>query len=184
VDGKRAAAQFRFRYRNIVHVLQEGFDSTYSADSVDLVLRAHVLRTLIGQGVRQYDFLGGQDPGKDRWHPQVGSYADIPCARPYTRGSAYLGLDQAARASNDWLRGNPPTRAANLPKRVYRISSEGAVAESKNKEESREYPIIIPAAPSGKANLYRETRNRSLRSEKAFLSDTGSNQRELALRLR
>jgi len=72
------------------------------------VLRAHVLRVLIGQGVRQYDFLGGEDPSKDRWGAQVGSYADIHFARPLTQGALYLRMDQAVRDLKNWLRTNLP----------------------------------------------------------------------------
>jgi CelD/BcsL family acetyltransferase involved in cellulose biosynthesis len=108
LDGKPVAAQYGFRYRNAVYSLQEGFDPEYSADRVGYVLRAHVLQILIGQGARQYDFLGGEDPSKDRWGAQVGSYADIHFARPLTQGALYLRMDQTARALKSWLRTNLP----------------------------------------------------------------------------
>lgn len=108
LDGKLVAAQYAFRYRNAVYALQEGFDPEYSLDSVGFVLRAHVLKTLIGQGVRQYDFLGGEDPSKDRWGAQVGSYADLHFARPRTRGAVYLRMDRSKRALKVWLQRNLP----------------------------------------------------------------------------
>jgi CelD/BcsL family acetyltransferase involved in cellulose biosynthesis len=108
LDGKPVAAQYGFRYRNAVYSLQEGFDPEYSADRVGYMLRAHVLQILIGQGARQYDFLGGEDPSKDRWGAQVGSYADIHFARPLTQGALYLRMDQTARALKSWLRTNLP----------------------------------------------------------------------------
>jgi len=108
LDGSPVAAQYGFRYRNTVYSLQEGFDPAHSSDRVGYVLRAHVLRVLIGQGVRQYDFLGGEDPSKDRWGAQVGSYADIHFARPLTQGALYLRMDQAVRDLKNWLRTNLP----------------------------------------------------------------------------
>ena len=139
LDGKPVAAQHGFRYRDTVYCLQEGFDPTYSADSVGYVLRAHVLKTLIGQGVRQYDFLGGKDPSKDRWAARLGSYADIHFAQPYTRGSAYLGLDEVARKSKNWLRSNLPTGAVNLLRRAYSaVNPEDQGGEPGSKEEPQE----------------------------------------------
>lgn len=117
LDGKPVAAQYGFRYRNAVYSLQEGFDPAYSSDRVGYVLRAHVLKTLIGEGIRQYDFLGGEDPSKDRWGAQVGSYADIHFARPLTRGALYLRIDQTARSLKSWLRMNlPPALLRSLRK--------------------------------------------------------------------
>jgi CelD/BcsL family acetyltransferase involved in cellulose biosynthesis len=108
VDGKPVAGQLGFRYRNAVYSLQEGFDPAYSSERVGYVLRAHVLKTLIGQGVRQYDFLGGEESSKIRWGAQKGSYADIHFARPLARGAIYLRMVQATRALKSWVRTNLP----------------------------------------------------------------------------
>jgi CelD/BcsL family acetyltransferase involved in cellulose biosynthesis len=118
LDGRPVAAQYGFRYRNAVYSLQEGFDPEYSADRLGYVLRAHVLQILIGQGARQYDFLGGEDPSKDRWGAQVGSYADIHFARPMTQGALYLRMDQTARALKSWLR-------TSLPSPLLRVLRKG-----------------------------------------------------------
>lgn len=108
LDGKPVAGQLGFRYRNAVYSLQEGFDPAYSSERVGYVLRAQVLKTLIGQGVRQYDFLGGEESSKIRWGAQKGSYADIQFARPLTRGAIYLRMDQSSRALKSWVRTNLP----------------------------------------------------------------------------
>jgi CelD/BcsL family acetyltransferase involved in cellulose biosynthesis len=108
LDGKPAAVQYGFRYRNAVYSLQEGFDPAYSSERVGYVLRAHILKTLIGRGVRQYDFLGGEERSKIRWGAQIGSYTDIHLARPMTRGSIYLKMDQTTRAWKSWIRTNLP----------------------------------------------------------------------------
>jgi len=108
LDGKPAAAQYGFRYLDAVYSLQEGFDPAYSSDRVGYVLRAHVLKMMIGQGTRQYDFLGEEDPSKNRWGAKVGSYADIHFAQPLTQGAAYLRMDQTTRALKSWFRTNLP----------------------------------------------------------------------------
>jgi CelD/BcsL family acetyltransferase involved in cellulose biosynthesis len=108
LDGKAVAAQYGLRYRNAVYSLQEGFDPAYSSERVGYVLRAQVLKTLIGQGVRQYDFLGGEEASKVRWGAEKGSYTDIHFARPRTRGAIYLRMDRATRALKSWFRRNLP----------------------------------------------------------------------------
>jgi CelD/BcsL family acetyltransferase involved in cellulose biosynthesis len=108
LDGKPVAAQYGLRYRDAVYSLQEGFDPAYSSDRVGYVLRAHVLKALIGQGIRQYDFLGEEDPSKNRWGAQVGSYADIHFARRLTQGAIYLRMDQTTRDLRNWVRTNLP----------------------------------------------------------------------------
>jgi CelD/BcsL family acetyltransferase involved in cellulose biosynthesis len=90
LDGDPVAAQFAFRYRDTVFSLQEGFDPAYSTDSVGYALRAHAIRQFISEGVRRYDFLGGQSPIKQRWGARPGVYLSIRFARPSSRGNAYL----------------------------------------------------------------------------------------------
>lgn len=111
LDSKIVAAQFGFRYRDAVYSLQEGFDPAYSSDSVGYVLRAHVLKDLIGRGIRRYDFLWGESPAKARWGVQVNRYLDIHFAQPLTRGSLYLRAVHRAGETKEWLRGHLPQPA-------------------------------------------------------------------------
>ncbi|HZQ95612.1 MAG TPA: GNAT family N-acetyltransferase, partial [Candidatus Sulfotelmatobacter sp.] len=60
-DGKVVAAQFGLRHGTTVFSLQEGFDTEYASDSVGYVLRSQVIKELLAQGIRRYDFLGGAD---------------------------------------------------------------------------------------------------------------------------
>jgi CelD/BcsL family acetyltransferase involved in cellulose biosynthesis len=108
LKGVPVAVQCGFRYRDVVYSLQEGFDPEYSSDRVGYVLRAHVLKMLIGQGVRYYDFLGEEDSSKNRWGAEVGSYADIHFARPLTRGAIYLKMVQTTQALKSWFQTNLP----------------------------------------------------------------------------
>lgn len=120
LDEKIVAAQFTFRYRDTAFALQEGFDPAYSTDSVGYALRGYAIRQLIAEGVRRYDFLGGQDPKKERWGAQAGVYLGIRFAKPFSPGSAYLRLRRGTRTSKEWLRAHLPSSAWNLLHRLHR----------------------------------------------------------------
>jgi CelD/BcsL family acetyltransferase involved in cellulose biosynthesis len=110
LDGAIVAAQFGFRHRDTVFSLQEGFDPDYSTDSVGYVLRSQVLKQLIAEGVRCYDFLGGVDESKIRWGAQVKQYINLEFARPWTRGGLYLSLKSKSAETKAWVRENLPRR--------------------------------------------------------------------------
>jgi CelD/BcsL family acetyltransferase involved in cellulose biosynthesis len=118
-DGQPLAAQFCFRYGETVHLLQEGFDPDYSKDRLGAALRAHVLREVISEGARRYDFLAGSDPSKMRWGPEPGHYLDIHFARPATRGGVYLRLRRSGRAAREWLRAHVPASLFATARRTY-----------------------------------------------------------------
>lgn len=111
LDGKPAAAQFGFCFGQTFFSLQEGYDPVYSPDSVGYVLRAHVIRQLIGAGMRRYDFLAGESASKSRWDAGITRYASIHFARPKSMGSIYLQTVQAAALGKEWLRFHLPKNA-------------------------------------------------------------------------
>jgi len=104
IEAKPVAAQFGFRFGSTVYSLQEGFDPAMAKDSVGYVLRAHVLRTLISEGVSKYDFLGGVNDSKTRWGAQVGQYINFQFARPRTAASLYLQGKYKLKKSKESLR--------------------------------------------------------------------------------
>jgi CelD/BcsL family acetyltransferase involved in cellulose biosynthesis len=108
LNGQPAAAQFGFRFGNTVSQLQEGYDRKYSTDSVGYVLRARAIQELIAQGVRTYDFLGGEPGYKTKWGAEPGQYLDLRFARPFSAGAAYLQTQDYAARSKSWLRRNLP----------------------------------------------------------------------------
>jgi hypothetical protein len=103
------AAQFGLRHRDTVFSLQEGFDPDYFSDSVGYVLRSQVLKSLIREGVRKYDFLGGTDESKMRWGAVVKNYVNLEFAPPFTRGSIHLNLKNGGSEAKIWLRQRLPT---------------------------------------------------------------------------
>jgi CelD/BcsL family acetyltransferase involved in cellulose biosynthesis len=120
LNGKPAAAEFGFHYGKTYYFLQTGFDPAYFADSVGFVLKAQIFRELIKQGMEAYDFLGDDDPYKQRWAPQTHTTLFRTCARPGTRGSLFIGLTRSANRSKAWLRARFPKQAWETLRGNYR----------------------------------------------------------------
>jgi|SRR5271166_2467052 len=128
LDGQPVAAQFGFQFGSTVFSLQEGYNPHYSSDSVGYVLRAHVIRQLISEGVRRYDFLAGEGSSKSRWSAQASNYVNLHFARPYTLGSLHLQLINGASAGKEWLRCHLPRnlwQALHWLKVTVRVTKQG-----------------------------------------------------------
>lgn len=105
--------QFAFRYRQRVLQLQEGYDHKRRSDRLGYVLRGEVLKQLISQKVRTYDFLGGADAFKSLWGAREGHYRYLHFARWLSAGGLYLQpFDKSGKFKN-WLR-------TKLPRPVWR----------------------------------------------------------------
>lgn len=120
LDGSTVAAQFCFRLRDTVYLLQEGFDPKYANEKVGYALRAATLEHFIGARAREYDFLGGADPYKHRFGAAETSYRTIAFARPSTLGSLQLALDRFSSNSRQWTRANLPQPVVHFLRRVLR----------------------------------------------------------------
>lgn len=120
LNNRTVAGLFGLRYGNTHYQLQEGFDPEYYAYSVGLVLKAMVLRELIDEGVRWYDFLGGGEPHKRRWGADRRSYYSVRCAPPRSRGFLYLEVAQGVESSKARLRACLPAPAWKLLRWTYR----------------------------------------------------------------
>jgi CelD/BcsL family acetyltransferase involved in cellulose biosynthesis len=100
-DGAIRASQFGFAYEGILHSLQEGYDGEFTprgVRSIGVVLRGHVLRTAIEEGLRSYDFMGGVEEHKVRWGTTEHSVRNVRFARPGAGGRA-AWLATVGRAS-------------------------------------------------------------------------------------
>jgi CelD/BcsL family acetyltransferase involved in cellulose biosynthesis len=126
LDGKPAAAQFAFRYGDTVFHLQEGLDPQHYSDRAGIVLRAHIIRQLIAQGVRQYDFLGGIDAHKQSWGAQPGNYLDISFAKPLSQGSIYLHLRHGTRKAKEWIQPRMPGPVLRMLRQISSRALERA----------------------------------------------------------
>ena len=76
------------------------------------------MKELIAQGVRTYDFLGGETGYKAKWGAQAGHYLDLRFARPFSVGAAYLQAQRCTERSKAWLRRNLPGTAWKMLRRI------------------------------------------------------------------
>jgi len=118
LDDQVVAVQFALRYKEQVFQLQEGYDHRLSSDRAGYVLRGEVIKRLISEKVRVYDFLGGEDAYKARWGAQVGTYRDLQFARPLSLGGVILAGTARAVRVKAWLRRKLPHSAWGVLNRI------------------------------------------------------------------
>lgn len=118
IDGTIEAVQYGFRYGNTVFQLQEGFDPARSPDRVGFILRGQVMRNLIMEGVRRYDFLAGEPGYKAHWLAQLGKYVNLHFARPFSLGGTCLRALDDAKRGKEWLRVHVPTEVWEVLHRI------------------------------------------------------------------
>jgi CelD/BcsL family acetyltransferase involved in cellulose biosynthesis len=108
------AVQFAFRYRHTVYQLQEGYDPEHASDRLGFVLRGAVLKQLVAEGVRVYDFLAGELSYKARWAAQSDHYRNLHFARPMSFGIMYLCSVVYSKRAKQWLR-------LKLPHSIWKV---------------------------------------------------------------
>lgn len=106
------AHQLCFGTDGVTYLLQEGFDVSDPSASYGQMLRAAVMRHLIENGERRYDFLGGFSRHKEDWGAKEGKSIHLLIARPRWRG---------------WLYFNVPLWREQSASAVKRLLPEGAV---------------------------------------------------------
>ena len=86
----------------------------YHSDRVGTLLRAYVIEQLIAQGVRKYDFLGGEPGYKARWAARLTEYLNLHFARKRSVGALYLNIVKNAISGKELLRRTLPGFAWDL----------------------------------------------------------------------
>jgi len=119
VNGRTVAAEFGFHYDGTYSFLQAGFDPEYAPLSVGVVLRSYIMQDLIVRGLREYDFLGGEDHYKQSWGATSRPYVFLSCARPFTRAAMGLVVDITAEKTKLWLRTHIPRPIWEVMKYAY-----------------------------------------------------------------
>lgn len=135
VDGVIRASQFGFAYDGVVHSLQEAYDTGFKAPGIGglgVVLRATALRAAIDEGMRGYDFLGGEEDFKTRWGTRPHLIRKVHLGAPGPRGRAAwlatVGANDAWRRAVDDLA--PPwliARARVLRARLHGVRERSPV---------------------------------------------------------
>jgi CelD/BcsL family acetyltransferase involved in cellulose biosynthesis len=111
VDGVIRASQYGFAYNRVMHSLQEAYDTTFRLRGVGglgVVLRGHVLRCSIEEGMDAYDFLGGVEDFKTRWGTSVHHVRGVRMAAPGVRGRLAWAATLQAEAVRGALREMAP----------------------------------------------------------------------------
>jgi CelD/BcsL family acetyltransferase involved in cellulose biosynthesis len=115
VDGQIRACQFGFVFGDRFHSLQEAFDHSVEAAGIrglGVILRGRVIRECIAEGVRIYDFLGGDEDFKQRWGTTTHYVQRLRIAAPGAAGALAFTSTARVRMVKDW-------GLANLPKALF-----------------------------------------------------------------
>ena len=67
VNGKPVAAKYCFKYKRKLYGSLSGFDPVYSAYGVGNLLMLKVLERCVKKGIREYDFMQGDESYKFNW---------------------------------------------------------------------------------------------------------------------
>lgn len=94
LDREPAAAVYGFRYGDVFHFYQSGFDPAYSSHSVGLAALAMSLRGAIAEGALEYDLLHGSESYKFLWTDRG---RDLSRLELYPANSSGLVCRQAVR---------------------------------------------------------------------------------------
>lgn len=107
VGGEPAAFEFNLRHRGKIYNLKLGYRQEVSELSPGIVLKQHVLRRAIADGVVEYDFLGAAEPYKLHWTEQVRQLGEIWVVRsgliPRAAHVAYFRLRPFMVRRLPWL---------------------------------------------------------------------------------
>jgi CelD/BcsL family acetyltransferase involved in cellulose biosynthesis len=95
VDDRYVAHQFCFEYRNIMFLLQEGYDPKLADSGVGNVLRAYVIRDCVERKLAVYDFLGGVTPHKLSWGSNVKKSLRVSVGIPKVKNRIFFGIPKA-----------------------------------------------------------------------------------------
>ena len=113
VDGVIRAAQFGFAFGGVLHSLQEAFDRDFRPQGVGgigVVLRGMVIRECIAEGLKAYDFLGGEEEFKTRWGTTTHYVERVRIGAPGPAGAFAYACTAEVRVAKLWLREHLPAR--------------------------------------------------------------------------
>lgn len=87
LDDKPAAAMYGFEYDGVFNFYQSGFDSAYATYSVGLVMTGLTVQGAIERGIRDFDFLHGEEPYKYLWASAERELVRFHFFPPHARGT-------------------------------------------------------------------------------------------------
>jgi CelD/BcsL family acetyltransferase involved in cellulose biosynthesis len=84
IDGEPAAARYDFVYGGKVWCMQGGWKPSLRNANLGTIMTGEVIDWAIRNGIREYDFLGGEDHYKRRWANAERTLSDIEAFNPGT----------------------------------------------------------------------------------------------------
>jgi CelD/BcsL family acetyltransferase involved in cellulose biosynthesis len=84
IDEEPAAARYDFVYGGKVWCMQGGWKPSYRNANLGTIMTGEVIDWAIRNGIREYDFLGGEDHYKRRWADAERTLSDIEAFNPGT----------------------------------------------------------------------------------------------------
>ncbi|MBM4036594.1 MAG: GNAT family N-acetyltransferase, partial [Planctomycetes bacterium] len=131
------AHEFSFEHLGRVYFLQQAFDAARADLNAGTALKAHAIRESIARGAREYDFLGGDAPYKQKWGAQRRECVFLTLARRTAKARLHMALPRlrdAARA----LTPGPLLRLKRRVQHWLRRPSESPHAEEDERAEKSE----------------------------------------------
>ena len=99
LDGQPIAARYDFVYGGKVWCMQGGWKPSLQSMNLGMIMTGEVIAWAIGRGLREYDFLGGEDHYKRRWATAERRLVDLEAFNPATlRGRLWPRLRSLKRA--------------------------------------------------------------------------------------
>lgn len=97
LNDRAAAALYGFRYGDVFSFYQSGFDPELGPLSLGLVTMGLSIQTAMEEGVKEYDFLHGEEEYKFHWTRSTRELQCLDLFPPRYLGLAYRALDGLSR---------------------------------------------------------------------------------------
>lgn len=165
--GERALAfQYGFRYKNSFLLLQEAYDPDWESLRPGIALRGFRLRSMIADGVREYDFLGGVAQHKLDWGASAKQSIKLRVAASQSAATAFFKVPSALENGKEFARKVLPQPLIAALKKVRGSSGTAqssltTLPESKLKSNlaSAYASTLVGALGRSLANRYRRATN-------------------------
>jgi CelD/BcsL family acetyltransferase involved in cellulose biosynthesis len=107
LDDAMVAFCLGFVYGEKLYYYLPGFDPDYARYAPSTLLLAHLIESAYGQGLRELDFMLGEEPYKQQWSTGVRSTQRLVVAAPGPPGAAALAVFRAYLLARERARRSP-----------------------------------------------------------------------------
>jgi CelD/BcsL family acetyltransferase involved in cellulose biosynthesis len=132
LDDAPVAAMYGFEYDKVFYFYQSGFDSQYATHSVGLVMAGLVIKSAIENGVREFDFLHGNETYKYLWASAERELVRFQLFPPHTTGVLLDRLMHARRGVRRLLAQKAPERPSVTDRPAPAWNGTNTIAETES----------------------------------------------------